>query len=74
METIKKITGKFQVIQSTSSKLLGYYLEDGAIAGQNVELCKDNFCKKIPVDLIVRVDYNKYHLLNSNIGVIVKRI
>jgi len=74
MEPIKKITGKFKVIQSTSDKLIGYTIEDGAIVGQDVELHKGNKCKYIPVDVIVRIDYDKYHILNSNIGIIVKRI
>ena len=74
MEIIKKITGKFKVTQSTSDKLLGYYLEDGAIVGQKVDLYKNGICKSIQIDAIVRVSYDKYHILNSNIGIIAKRL
>jgi len=74
MEPITKITGKFKVVQSTSDKLVAYYLENGAIKGERAILTKDSKTKVIEVDLIIRTDYNKYHILNSNIGIIVKRL
>jgi len=74
MESIAKITGRFKVIQSTSDKLIAYYLEDGAIKGEHATLTKDSKSKIINVDLILRIDYNQYHILNSNIGIIVKRL
>lgn len=74
MESIKKITGRFKVVQSTSDTLIGYYIENDVYVGQDVKLCKDNECKYLSVDMIVRVDYDKYHILNSNVGIIAKKI
>jgi len=76
MEQIKEISSiGFKIVKSTSKKLIGYQIIDEKITvGKKLKLKKEDKYKSIFVDTIIKVNDKTYHILNSNIGIIIKKI
>jgi len=73
MELINQISGNFKVIQSTSNKLIGCNINGIINVGEKYNLYKNNKeFKEILIETIIKIDNNKFHILNSNIGIIIK--
>ena len=76
MKQIEKLTldGHFDVIQSTQSDLNGYHISDTIIyQNKSIELTKGDKIKNMDVETIIQININKYHILNSNMGIIIHK-
>jgi len=75
MEDIKKINiNGCKIVKSTSSKLIGYKLIGDTIeVGDEIKIEKDGKEKLFPVGAIIKIKENTYHILNSNIGIIIRK-
>jgi len=76
MDTIKEldISTGYRISKSTTSKLLGFNLIGNLVkVGVKLKLEKEGKLKSIDVGSIVKIDGTTYHILNSNIGIIIKK-
>jgi len=77
MKQLKKLTlnGHFDIVQSTQNDLNGFHILDDTIyKNQPIKLQKDDELKEFDVSVILQITEEKYHILNSNMSIIIQMI
>lgn len=75
MKEKTELIGEFHVTNSTSNRLIGYKVLSQYIEiGQHLEIIKIKKLKHFDIERYKKISDTEYHISNSNISIVIKKL